>query len=96
MKTQPVTAHITTWLSDYAEGAGAREVFLVEEPMAAAIGAGLPITEPTCNMVVDIGGGYRYEERDSNMAVHDYDNGYGLIMLKFSYPIGTGSPVISQ
>ncbi|MBW2367047.1 MAG: rod shape-determining protein [Deltaproteobacteria bacterium] len=40
-----------------AESAGARDVFLIEEPMAAAIGAGLPITEPTCNMVVDIGGG---------------------------------------
>lgn len=40
-----------------AESAGAREVYLIEEPMAAAIGAGLPITEPICNMVVDIGGG---------------------------------------
>jgi len=40
-----------------AESAGAREVYLIEEPMAAAIGAGLPITEPTRNMVVDIGGG---------------------------------------
>jgi rod shape-determining protein MreB len=40
-----------------AGSAGAREVFLIEEPMAAAIGAGLPITEPTGNMVVDIGGG---------------------------------------
>src|SRR5215831_5769679 len=40
-----------------AEMAGAREVYLVEEPMAAAIGAGLPITEPTGNMIVDIGGG---------------------------------------
>jgi rod shape-determining protein MreB len=40
-----------------AESAGAREVFLIEEPMAAAIGAGLPISEPICNMVVDIGGG---------------------------------------
>ena len=40
-----------------AESAGAREVFLIEEPMDAAIGANLPITEPTCNMVVDIGGG---------------------------------------
>lgn len=40
-----------------AESAGARNVFLIEEPMAAAIGANLPITEPTCNMVVDIGGG---------------------------------------
>jgi rod shape-determining protein MreB len=40
-----------------AESAGAREVFFIEEPMAAAIGAGLPITEPTGSMVVDIGGG---------------------------------------
>lgn len=40
-----------------AESAGAREVYLIEEPMAAAIGAGLPITEPICNMVIDIGGG---------------------------------------
>jgi rod shape-determining protein MreB len=40
-----------------AESAGAREVYLIEEPMAAAIGADLPITEPTSNIVVDIGGG---------------------------------------
>lgn len=40
-----------------ALSAGAREVFLIEEPMAAAIGANLPIQEPTANMVVDIGGG---------------------------------------
>ena len=40
-----------------AESAGAREVYLIEEPMAAAIGAGLPITEPSGNMVIDIGGG---------------------------------------
>jgi len=40
-----------------ARSAGASEVYLVEEPMAAAIGAGLPITEPCGNMVVDIGGG---------------------------------------
>ncbi|MFN8391646.1 MAG: rod shape-determining protein [Bdellovibrionota bacterium] len=39
------------------ESAGAREVYLVEEPMAAAIGAGLPITEATGSMIVDIGGG---------------------------------------
>ncbi len=44
-------------VKESAESAGAREVFLIEEPMSAAIGAGLPITEPTCNMVVDIGGG---------------------------------------
>ncbi|HKX11882.1 MAG TPA: rod shape-determining protein [bacterium] len=40
-----------------AECAGAREVYLIDEPMAAAIGAGLPITEPSGNMIVDIGGG---------------------------------------
>ncbi len=40
-----------------AESAGAREVYLIEEPMAAAIGAGLPITEPMASMIVDIGGG---------------------------------------
>ena len=39
------------------ESAGAREIYLIEEPMAAAIGAGLPITEPTSSMIVDIGGG---------------------------------------
>jgi rod shape-determining protein MreB and related proteins len=44
-------------VKESAEGAGAREVYLIEEPMAAAIGAGLPITEPSGNMVVDIGGG---------------------------------------
>lgn len=40
-----------------AQSAGAREVYLIEEPMAAAIGANLPVTEPSGNMVVDIGGG---------------------------------------
>lgn len=40
-----------------AENASAREVYLIEEPMAAAIGAGLPITDPSGNMIVDIGGG---------------------------------------
>jgi rod shape-determining protein MreB and related proteins len=40
-----------------ASQAGAREVYLIDEPMAAAIGAGLPITEPTGNMIIDIGGG---------------------------------------
>ena len=44
-------------IRDSAMAAGAREVFLIEEPMAAAIGAGLPVTEPTGSMVVDIGGG---------------------------------------
>jgi rod shape-determining protein MreB len=42
---------------DSAESAGAREVYLVEEPMAAALGVGLPIQEPSGNMIVDIGGG---------------------------------------
>ena len=44
-------------IQESAEVAGARRVFLIEEPMAAAIGAGLPVTEPTGSMVVDIGGG---------------------------------------
>ena len=42
---------------DAAEHAGARKAYLIEEPMSAAIGAGLPVEEPTGNMVVDIGGG---------------------------------------
>ncbi len=44
-------------IQESAEAAGARKVFLIEEPMAAAIGAGLPVTEPTGSMVVDVGGG---------------------------------------
>jgi rod shape-determining protein MreB len=44
-------------IREAAESAGARKVWLIEEPMAAAIGAGLPVTEPTGSMVVDIGGG---------------------------------------
>jgi rod shape-determining protein MreB len=44
-------------IQESAESAGARRVYLIEEPMAAAIGAGLPVTEPTGSMVVDIGGG---------------------------------------
>ena len=44
-------------IQDAAESAGAKDVFLIEEPMAAAIGAGLPVTEPTGSMIVDIGGG---------------------------------------
>jgi len=42
---------------DSAERAGARKVYLVDEPMAAGIGAGLPITDPTASMIVDVGGG---------------------------------------
>ena len=44
-------------IQESAESAGARRVWLIEEPMAAAIGAGLPVTEPTGSMIVDIGGG---------------------------------------
>ncbi len=44
-------------IQESAESAGARRVYLVEEPMAAAIGAGLPVTEPTGSMIVDVGGG---------------------------------------
>lgn len=44
-------------VQEAAESAGAREVYLIEEPLAAAIGANLPITEPTSSMIVDIGGG---------------------------------------
>ena len=44
-------------VKDSAEHAGAKEVRLIQEPMAAAIGANLPVTEPTGSMVVDIGGG---------------------------------------
>ena len=44
-------------VKESAESAGAREIYLIEEPMAAAIGAGLPITDASGNMIVDIGGG---------------------------------------
>jgi rod shape-determining protein MreB len=51
------TAVETRAIQESAESAGARRVFLIDEPMAAAIGANLPVTEPTGSMVVDIGGG---------------------------------------
>ena len=44
-------------VKDSAMQAGAREVYLIEEPMAAAIGVGLPVTDPAANMIIDIGGG---------------------------------------
>ena len=44
-------------IRESADAAGARRVFLIEEPVAAAIGAGLPVAEPTGSMIVDIGGG---------------------------------------
>lgn len=52
-----VTAVERRAIEEATKGAGAREVQLLEEPMAAAIGAGLPVGEPTGSMVVDIGGG---------------------------------------
>jgi len=47
----------TRALMDAASQAGAREVYLIDEPVAAAIGAGLPVSEPIGNMIIDIGGG---------------------------------------
>ncbi|MEJ2480935.1 MAG: rod shape-determining protein, partial [Acidihalobacter sp.] len=44
-------------IRDSAEGAGARKVYLIDEPMAAAIGAGLPVAEPRGSMILDVGGG---------------------------------------
>ena len=44
-------------IQESAESAGARKAHLIEEPMAAAIGVGLPVQEPAGNMIVDIGGG---------------------------------------
>ena len=44
-------------IQEFAESAGARRVYLIEEPMVAVIGAGLPVTEPSGSMIVDIGGG---------------------------------------
>jgi len=53
-------------VKDSALRAGATEVYLIEQAMAAAIGAGLPITDPTGNMIVDIGGGTT--DRSGNLA----------------------------
>ena len=52
-----VTAVERRAVKDATEAAGAKKVWVIEEPMAAAIGAGLPVAEPTGSMVVDIGGG---------------------------------------
>ncbi len=52
-----ITAVEKRAVRESAQSAGAREIYLIEEPMAAAIGAGLPVTEASGNMVVDIGGG---------------------------------------
>ncbi len=52
-----ITAVEKRAVREAAMSAGAREVYLIDEPMAAALGAGLPVTEPSGNMIVDIGGG---------------------------------------
>src|SRR4030042_3132632 len=52
-----ITAVEKRAVRESAQSAGAREIYLIEEPMAAAIGVGLPVTEASGNMVVDIGGG---------------------------------------
>ncbi len=52
-----ITAVEKRAVTNSAERAGARKVYLIEEPMAAGIGIGLPVQEPTANMIVDIGGG---------------------------------------
>ena len=57
LPSRAITAVERRAIQESAEAAGARRVFLIQEPMAAAIGAGLPVTEPTGSMVVDIGGG---------------------------------------
>src|ERR1700709_1113901 len=62
---------------DSAERAGARRVYLVEEPMAAGIGAGLPITEPTASMIVDIGGGTTEVAVISLGGIGDWRSGRG-------------------
>ena len=52
-----ITAVERRAVKDTAYAAGARRVFIIDEPMAAALGAGLPVHEPTGNMIVDVGGG---------------------------------------
>src|SRR6202167_2697288 len=56
--------------------AGARQAYLIEEPMAAAIGAGLPVGEPTGSMVVDIGGGTPHERSQYTLLVRLYRPGF--------------------
>src|SRR6478735_985059 len=60
-------------IQESAESAGARKVWLIEEPMAAAIGAGLPVTEPTGSMVVDIGGGPTEDGEGRTMEIKGRD-----------------------
>ncbi len=68
-----------------AESAGAREVHLIEEPMAAAIGAGLPITEPSGSMIVDIGG-ETTEVAVISLAVLCTPNQFALAVIRWTKP----------
>ena len=86
-------------VKDAAELAGAKKVFIIEEPMAAAIGAGLPVTEPIGNMIVDIGGGTSevavismggiVTSRSIRVAGEEFDNAIiSYIRKKFNMLIG--------
>ncbi|MCQ2464699.1 MAG: rod shape-determining protein [Oscillospiraceae bacterium] len=86
-------------VKDAAELAGAKKVYIIEEPMAAAIGAGLPVTEPVGNMIVDIGGGTSevavismggiVTSRSIRIAGDELDNAIvGYIRRKFNMLIG--------
>ena len=86
-------------VKDAAELAGAKKVYIIEEPMAAAIGAGLPVSEPVGNMIVDIGGGTSevavismggiVTSRSIRIAGYELDNAIvGYIRRKFNMLIG--------
>jgi rod shape-determining protein MreB len=86
-------------VKDAAELAGAKKVYIIEEPMAAAIGAGLPVTDPVGNMIVDIGGGTSevavismggiVTARSIRIAGDELDNAIvGYIRRKFNMIIG--------
>ncbi|MBP0978577.1 MAG: rod shape-determining protein [Oscillospiraceae bacterium] len=86
-------------VKDAAELAGAKKVYIIEEPMAAAIGAGLPVSEPVGNMIVDIGGGTSevavismggiVTSRSIRIAGDELDNAIvGYIRRKFNMLIG--------
>ena len=79
-------------IRESAQGAGAREVFLIEEPMAAAIGAGLPVSEATGSMVVDIGGD-RFDEAVINYVRRNYGSLIGEATAeRIKHEIGSAYP----
>ena len=79
-------------IRESAQGAGAREVFLIEEPMAAAIGAGLPVSEATGSMVVDIGGD-RFDEAIINYVRRNYGSLIGEATAeRIKHEIGSAYP----